>query len=82
MSAQITILNLPTAGAITGTEAVAIVQGGITVQTTTGAISASPSQTQTFLTVNQESTLPNSRYVGVTNGLSITDGGAQGLYKI
>ena len=82
MSAQITILNLPTAGAITGTEAVAIVQGGITVQTTTGAISASPSQTQTFLTVNQESTLPNSRYVGVTNGLSITDGGAQGLYNI
>ena len=82
MSAQVTITQLPTAGAITGTELVPIVQNGVTVQTTTGAISASPSQTQTFLTVIQEPTLPNSRYVGATNGLSITDGGAQGLFNI
>lgn len=82
MSAQVAITQLPTAGAITGTEAVPIVQNGVTVQTTTGAISASPSQTQTFLTVNQEPTLPNSRYFGATNGLSITDAGAQGLYNI
>ena len=82
MSAQLSILNLPTAGTITGSEAVPIVQGGVTVQTTTGAIAASPSQTQTFLTVNQEPTLPNSRYVGATNGLIITDAGAQGLFNI
>ena len=82
MSAQVAITQLPSAGAITGTEAVPIVQNGVTVQTTTGAIAASPSQTQTFLTVNQETTLPNSRYVGVTNGLTITDGGAQGLFNI
>ncbi len=82
MSAQVAITQLPAAGAITGTEAVPIVQNGVTVQTTTGAISASPSQTYTYLTVNQTPQLANSRYVGVTNGLSITDGGAQGLFNI
>jgi len=82
MSAQVTITQLPAAGAITGTEIVPIVQNGVTVRTTTAAISASPSQTQTFLTVNRETTLPNSRYVGATNGLAITDGGAQGLFNI
>ena len=82
MSAQVTILQLPAAGAILGTEAVPIVQNGVTVQTTTAALAGSPVQTQTFLTVNQEPTLNNSRYVGVTNGLSITDGGAQGLFNI
>jgi hypothetical protein len=82
MSAQVTILQLPAAGAITGTEAVPIVQNGVTVQTTTGAIAAAPSQTYSYLTVSQTPQLPNSRYVGVTNGLSITDGGAQGLFNI
>jgi hypothetical protein len=82
MSAQVTILQLPAAGAITGTEAVPIVQNGVTVQTTTGAIAAAPSQVYTYLTVNQTPQLPNSRYVGVTNGLVITDAGAQGLFNI
>jgi len=82
MSAQVAITQLPAAGAITGTEAVPIVQNGVTVQTTTGALSASPSQTYTYLTVTQTPQLANSRYVGVTNGLSITDGGAQGLFNI
>ncbi len=82
MSAQVAITQLPAAGAITGTEAVPIVQNGVTVQTTTGAISASPSQTYTYLTVVQTPQLANSRYVGVSNGLSITDGGAQGLFNI
>ena len=82
MSAQVTILQLPAAGAITGTEAVPIVQNGVTVQTTTGAIAASPSQPYTYLTVTQTPQLANSRYVGATNGLSITDGGAQGLFNI
>ena len=82
MSAQVTILQLPAASAITGAEAVPIVQNGVTVQTTTGAIAAAPSQVYTYLTVSQTSQLPNSRYVGVTNGLVITDAGAQGLFNI
>jgi len=82
MSAQVTILQLPPAGAITGTEAVPIVQNGVTVQTTAAAISASPSQPYTYLTVTQTPQLANSRYVGATNGLTITDGGAQGLFNI
>jgi len=82
MSAQVTILQLPAAGAITGTESVPIVQNGVTVQTTTGAIASAPSQPYTYLTVNQTPQLPNSRYVGVTNGLVITDAGAQGLFNI
>ena len=82
MSAQVAITQLPAAGAITGTEAVPIVQNGVTVQTTTGAISASPSQTQTFITVNQEPTLPNSRYFSTSTGLSLSDGGAQSFYRI
>ena len=82
MSAQVTITQLPAAGAITGTESVPIVQNGVTVQTTTGAIAASPTQTYTYLTVTQTPQLANSRYVGVTNGLVITDGGSQGLFNI
>jgi len=82
MSAQVTILQLPAAGAITGTEAVPIVQNGVTVQTTTAALAGSPVQTYTYLTVSQTPQLANSRYVGVTNGLVITDGGSQGLFNI
>jgi len=82
MSAQVTILQLPAAGAITGSESVPIVQNGVTVQTTTGAIAGSPTQTYSYLTVTQTPQLPNSRYVGVTNGLVLTDGGAQGLFNI
>jgi hypothetical protein len=82
MSAQVTITQLPTAGAITGSELVPVVQNGVTVQTTTGAIAGSPTQTYTYLTVSQTPQLANSRYVGVTNGLVITDGGSQGLFNI
>ena len=65
-----------------GTEAVPIVQNGQTVRTTTAAISASPSQTQTFITVNQEPTLPNSRYFSTGTGLGLTDGGVQSFYRL
>jgi hypothetical protein len=82
MSAQVTILQLPAAGPITGTESIPIVQNGVTVQTTTGAIAAAPSQPYTYLTVTQTPQLPNSRYVGASNGLVITDAGAQGLFNI
>lgn len=82
MSAQVTISQLPAAGSITGNELVPIVQNGVTVQTTTGAIAASPSQTQTFLTKNQELTLPNSEYLSVGAGLTLTSGGALSFYRI
>ena len=82
MSAQVTITQLPAAGAITGTESVPIVQNGQTVQTTTGAIAASPALTATFLTKNQEPTLANSRYLSTNTGITLTDGGAQSFYQV
>jgi len=80
--ANITITQLPSAGAITGTELVPIVQNGVTVQTTTGAIAVQPTQTQTFLTATQQPSLANSRYLAAGSGLSLTDGGSQGTLQI
>ena len=80
--ANITITQLPPAGSITGTEAVPIVQNGVTVQTTTSALAGSPVQTQSFLTANNESTLVNSRALAVGSGLSLADGGAQSTMQI
>jgi hypothetical protein len=72
-----TITQLPTAGPITGTELVPVVQNGQTVQTTASALAGSPVLTQTFLTLNQEPTLNNSRRLSASNGLTLTDNGAQ-----
>ncbi len=80
--ANIQITQLPTAGAITGTESVPIVQNGVTVQTTTGAISASPSQPYTYLTVNQTPQLANSRALSGGTGVGLVDGGAQSTLQI
>lgn len=80
--ANVTITQLPAAGAITGSELVPIVQNGQTVRTTTGAIAASPSQTQTFLTLNQEPSLPNSRYLQGGTGIGLTDNGALSYLQI
>lgn len=74
--ANIQISDLPAALPIDGTEIVPIVQGGVTVRATTAAIAGSPSQTQTFITVNQETTLPNSRSLAASTGLTLTNGGA------
>ena len=82
MSAQVTITQLPAAGAITGTEAVPIVQNGQTVQTTTAALAGSPVQTQTFITKNQEPTLTNSRALSSGTGVGLVDGGAQSTLQI
>jgi hypothetical protein len=81
--ANIRISQLPTApSAITGSELIPIVQSGQTVQTTIANILSSPTLTQTFLTKNQEPSLPNSRYLAVGSGLSLTDGGAQSTFSI
>jgi len=82
MSAQVTITQLPAAGAITGTEAVPIVQNGQTVRTTTAALAGSPVQTQTFITKNQEPTLANSRALSGATGVGLVDGGAQSTLQI
>ncbi len=82
MSAQVTITQLPQAGAITGSELVPIVQNGQTVQTTTGAISASPSQTYQYLTAIQTPQLPNSRYMSAGTGIGLTNGGAQNPFTV
>ena len=81
--ANVRISQLPVApSAITGDELVPIVQNGQTVQTTVSAITNSPSQTQTFLTITQEPTLPNSRYIGGGLGIGTSDAGAQGLFSL
>lgn len=81
--ADIRISQLPTnQSPITGDELVPIVQNGLTVQTTVSAITQSPSLTQTFLTVDQQPLLPNSRYFQALNGIGIVDGGALGSYTI
>ena len=80
--ANVTITQLPLAGPITGTESVPVVQNGQTVRTTAGAIAAAPTQTQTFLTINNEPTLPNSRYLSTSTGIGLVDGGAQSFYRL
>lgn len=80
--ADIRITELPSAGPITGTELVPIVQNGVTAKTTVLDITASPTLTQTFITVNNEPSLNNSRYLNVGSGLTITDNGAQSNFNI
>jgi hypothetical protein len=80
--ANVKITDLPAAQPLTGAESVPVVQDGITVRTTTGAIAGSPSQTQTFITVNQEPTLPNSRALSSTFGIGVTDNGAQSTISL
>ena len=80
--ANVTISQLPQAGPITGTELVPVVQNGVTVQTTTATIAASPSQTYQYLTIVQTPQLPNSRFLSTGTGIGLTDGGAQSFYRI
>lgn len=76
MSGQVTITQLPAAGALTGAESVPIVQNGVTVQTTTGAISGAGALNYPFLTVGSTAGLTQARYLSASTGLSLTDGGA------
>jgi hypothetical protein len=61
---------------------VAIVQNGWSVKTTTAALAGSPVQTQSFLTVNNEPSLNNSRQLAVGAGMSLADGGIQAALQI
>ena len=80
--AQVTITQLPNASALTGTESVPIVQNGVTVQTTTGAIAGAGALNYPFLTVGQTAGLPQSRYISTNAGLSVTDNGAQNTLQV
>jgi hypothetical protein len=80
--ANVTITQLPAAQPLTGAELIPVVQNGVTVRTTTSAVAGSPSQAQTFLTLNQEPTLPNSRALSSGTGVGLVDGGAQSTLQI
>jgi hypothetical protein len=75
MSGQVSITQLPTAAALTGSESVPVVQNGVTVQTTTGAVAGAGALNYPFLTVGSTSGLTQARYLSTTGGLSLTDGG-------
>ena len=73
---QVQITDLPNALPLTGAESVPIVQNGVTVRTTTGAISGAGALNYPFLTVGSTAGLPDARYLTTGSGLSLTDGGA------
>jgi hypothetical protein len=80
--AQVTITELPLAQALTGLEPIPIVQNGVTVQTTTGAISGAGALNYPFLTVGSTSGLTQARYVATNSGLTLTDNGAGSTLQI
>lgn len=79
---QLSITQLPQAQALTGAESVPIVQNGVTVQTTTGAVAGAGALNYPFLTVSQTAGLTQSRYLGTNGGLTLTDNGAQNTLQI
>jgi hypothetical protein len=80
--AQVTITQLPAAGALTGNESVPIVQNGQTVQTTTSAISGAGALNFPFLTVGSTVGLTQARQIAAGSGLSLTDGGAGSTLQV
>ena len=82
MSGQVTITQLPTAAALTGSESVPVVQNGVTVQTTTGAISGAGALNYPFLTVSSTAGLPQARYLATGTGLSLADNGVGSTLQI
>jgi hypothetical protein len=82
MSGQVTITQLPTASALTGSELVPIVQNGVTVQTTTSAISGAGALNYPFLTVGSAAGLSQGRYLSASTGLSLSDAGVGGALTI
>jgi hypothetical protein len=79
---NVRITDLPAAQTLDGTELVPVVQQGVTVRTTTDAIASVSNNTETFITVNNEPTLENSRSLAVQSGLQLVDGGAQSTITI
>ena len=82
MSGQVTITQLPTASALTGSELVPVVQNGVTAQTTTGAIAGAGALNYPFLTVGSTAGLTQARYLATGTGLSLTDNGAGSTLQV
>lgn len=80
--AQVSITQLPQAQALTGTEAVPIVQNGVTVQTTTAALAGAGALNYPFLTVGSTAGLTDARYLATGTGLSLDDNGAGNTLQI
>jgi len=80
--ANVQISQLPAANPLTGDELVAVVQSGITVRTTTSQVAGSPSQQQTYITKNLETSLPNSQYLSTSAGLTLQSGGPLSYLRI
>jgi len=82
MSSQVSITQLPQALALTGLEPVPVVQNGVTVQTTTGAIAGAGALNYPFLTVGATAGLTQARYIATNSGLTITDNGAGNTLQV
>jgi hypothetical protein len=80
--AQITITQLPLAGPLTGSESVPIVQNGVTVQSTTGAIAGAGALNFPFLTVGTAAGLSQGRYLATGSGLQLVDNGVGNSLQI
>ena len=75
--ANIQITQLPASSPLTGSEVVPVVQNGVTVRTTTGAIASASQTGYSYVTVNQEPNLANSRALQGGTGIGLTDSGPQ-----
>ena len=79
---QLSITQLPTAGTITGVESVPVVQNGVTVQTTTGAIAGAAALNYPFVTFGSTAGLTQARQLTSSTGISLVDGGVGGSLQI
>ena len=81
-SETLAINQLPQAQPLTGFESVPIVQNGVTVQTTTGAMAGAGALNYPFLTVGTAAGLTEARYLSTSTGLSLTDNGVGNSLQI
>ena len=72
---QLSITQLPQAGALTGLEPLPIVQNGVTVQTTTGAVAGAAALNYPFVTFGSTAGLTQARQITAGSGISLADGG-------
>jgi len=72
---QLSITQLPQAGALTGLEPLPVVQNGVTVQTTTGAVAGAAALNYPFVTFGSTAGLTQARQITAGSGISLADGG-------
>jgi len=72
---QLSITQLPQAGALTGSEPLPIVQNGVTVQTTAGAVAGAAALNYPFVTFGSTAGLTQARQITAGSGISLADGG-------